>query len=170
MVTILKSALDVEVEQEKIDFEVVTCFIEQNGEFLVLQRGRRDGQFGLWGIPGGKLESGESSLIGLSREILEETGIIIPSESFLLLDKAYSLNPFDGSYILYLYYAKLNHRPSVTINSPEHLNYKWVNLIEFQKLDLLVSQWLAFNFVKNKILSLHNKKVRRSGKQGAKAI
>lgn len=154
----LKSALDV-ASQEEVDFEVVTCFIEYNGQFLVLQRGRRDGQFGLWGIPGGKLESGESPLEGLSREVFEETGIIISCESFLLLDKAHSLNPFDGSYFLYLYYVKLNDKPLVIINNTEHLNYKWVNLHEFEKLNLLVSQGLAFNFVKNKIPNLHNRKI-----------
>ncbi len=159
MVTILQPAQDI-ASQEGIDFEVVTCFIECEEKFLVLQRGRRDGQFGLWGIPGGKLETDEPPQDGLAREIFEETGILISNESFLLLDKAHSLNPFDGSYLLYLYYVKLKNMPNVIINDNEHLNYKWVGLTEFQQLNLLVSQGLAFNFVKAKLLAIHNKKNR----------
>lgn len=167
MATVLKSVQEVDIEQENIDFEVVTCFIHYNGKFLVLQRGRRDSQFGLWGIPGGKLEKNENPVEGLIREIFEETSIIVSKKSLRLLDQAHSVNPYDGSYILYLYYVDLDHEPIVIINNTEHLNYKWVTLSEFEKLNLLVSQGLAFNFVKNKIFNL---KIKNHGEKNAKAV
>lgn len=154
MTTVLKSAQDVEIDQKDVDFEVVTCFINYRGKFLVLQRGRQDAQFGMWGIPGGKLEANESPEDGLVREMFEETSIIVSKKSLHLLDKAHSINPYDGSYGLYLYYVELDHEPTIIINNTEHLNYKWVTISRFRDLNLLVSQGLAFNFVKNKIINL----------------
>ena len=59
----------------KIDFQVVTCFMEYKGKVLVLQRGRRDDQFGLWGIPSGKLDDQETPRDALSREHLSLDGL-----------------------------------------------------------------------------------------------
>nr|WP_055508457.1 NUDIX domain-containing protein [Nonomuraea pusilla] len=41
---------------------------------LLIRRGRPPGE-GLWSIPGGRLEAGESDAEGLRREVLEETGL-----------------------------------------------------------------------------------------------
>lgn len=41
---------------------------------LLVQRGRPPGA-GLWSLPGGRLEPGESDEAGLRRELLEETGL-----------------------------------------------------------------------------------------------
>jgi len=151
MATLLKSISALE-SPKNVDFEVTTCFIEYKGKYLVLQRGRKDAQYGLWGIPGGKLDEGENPLSALTREIFEETGIFIPMHAFSFLEKAHSINIYDGSYILYLYKVKLTHKTPVHIDSKEHTAYKWVSLEEFSKLNLLVSQGPAFGLVKNKLL------------------
>nr|SBP00738.1 NUDIX hydrolase [Nonomuraea gerenzanensis] len=44
------------------------------GRLLLVQRGRPPGQ-GLWSVPGGRLEPGESDEAGVRREVLEETGL-----------------------------------------------------------------------------------------------
>ncbi|WP_220447364.1 NUDIX hydrolase [Nonomuraea deserti] len=41
---------------------------------LLVQRGHPPGM-GLWSIPGGRLEPGETDAAGLRREVLEETGL-----------------------------------------------------------------------------------------------
>ena len=152
MATALKSITTLDCPKN-IDFGVTTCFIEYKGKYLVLQRGRKDAQYGLWGIPGGKLEKGESPLSALSREIFEETGIIVSQDSFTYLDRAYSTNPHDGRYILYLYKAILHKKPLVLINTKEHLDFQWSSLDQIDKLDLLVSQGLAIDLVKEKLIS-----------------
>ena len=47
-----------------------------DGRMLLIRRGHEPGK-GLWSIPGGKIESGESDGEALVREVLEETGLIV---------------------------------------------------------------------------------------------
>ncbi|NJP96927.1 NUDIX domain-containing protein [Nonomuraea sp. FMUSA5-5] len=44
------------------------------GRLLLVQRGHAPG-LGLWSVPGGRLEPGESDEAGVRREVLEETGL-----------------------------------------------------------------------------------------------
>jgi len=156
MATLLKPirTLDEIDASISIDFEVVTCFIEYNDKFLVLQRARKDEQFGLWGIPGGKLEKNECPRAGLSREIFEETNILICSDAFQFLERAHSYNRYDGGYLLYLFYVKLYQPPEIKINIHEHTAFQWVSFEEFMNLNLLISQGLAFNLVKDKLKNI----------------
>jgi 8-oxo-dGTP diphosphatase len=47
-----------------------------DGRMLLIRRGHEPGK-GLWSIPGGKIESGESDSEALVREVLEETGLTV---------------------------------------------------------------------------------------------
>jgi 8-oxo-dGTP diphosphatase len=57
--------------------EVVCAIIEHEGRILVVRRKKGEKMEGLWEFPGGKIDEGESPDISISREILEELGIII---------------------------------------------------------------------------------------------
>ena len=46
------------------------------GRLLMIKRGREPGA-GLWSIPGGRIEPGESDAEALAREMLEETGLTV---------------------------------------------------------------------------------------------
>lgn len=52
------------------------CYLERNGELLLLQRNKEPFS-GFWTAPGGKLEPGEDPRQTIIREILEETGLTI---------------------------------------------------------------------------------------------
>lgn len=54
----------------------VGAVVIRNGKVLLVQRGRAPGR-GLWAIPGGSVELGESLQAAAEREILEETGVVI---------------------------------------------------------------------------------------------
>ncbi|MEU8361844.1 NUDIX hydrolase [Nonomuraea sp. NPDC048882] len=48
--------------------------IDASDRLLLIKRGRPPGA-GLWSIPGGRLEPGETDEAGVRREVLEETGL-----------------------------------------------------------------------------------------------
>src|SRR5512142_2640786 len=49
---------------------------DRDGRVLLVERGQAPAA-GLWSIPGGKLEPGETLAQGVAREIREETGMIV---------------------------------------------------------------------------------------------
>lgn len=46
------------------------------GRLLLIKRGHEPGK-GLWSIPGGRVEAGESDAAALAREVREETGLLV---------------------------------------------------------------------------------------------
>ncbi len=61
----------------------VGAVIRGTGErLLLIKRGHPPGE-GLWSLPGGRVEAGESDHAALIREIAEETGLVIEPVAFL---------------------------------------------------------------------------------------
>ena len=56
---------------------VALALIDQSGRVLMQRRPASRQHGGLWEFPGGKLETGESAVIGLIREIEEELGLVL---------------------------------------------------------------------------------------------
>lgn len=55
---------------------VAAIVFDEHRRVLLVQRGRPPAQ-GLWSVPGGKVERGESLAAAVAREVLEETGLIV---------------------------------------------------------------------------------------------
>ena len=53
---------------------VGAVIVDRDGRYLLVRRGREPSQ-GLWSIPGGKVEPGESDEAAVVREVREETGL-----------------------------------------------------------------------------------------------
>lgn len=65
----------------------VGAVVVDQGRVLLVRRGREPLR-GHWSLPGGLLELGESLTAGVTREVLEETGLIVePIELIELLDR-----------------------------------------------------------------------------------
>ena len=50
--------------------------VDADGRLLLIQRGREPGR-GLWSVPGGKCEPGETAAQACVREAREETGLVV---------------------------------------------------------------------------------------------
>ncbi len=60
---------------------VVGVIINPQGQVLMAERKSHQHQAHTWEFPGGKVETNESSLDALKRELLEEVGVIVKSHS-----------------------------------------------------------------------------------------
>jgi 8-oxo-dGTP diphosphatase len=70
-------------------FDVVSCFVEYNGEILLLHRQDYKPEGNTWGLPAGKVDSGENFLESMVREIQEETGFVLPSSQLSYFGKVF---------------------------------------------------------------------------------
>jgi len=105
--------------------------INENREALILTVGeyqqRPDKSFKP-DLPGGRVDPGESELMAVKRELVEETGVDLALDTFqLAYAKTELFEPENKSVSKFLYLAHVNETPAVT-TSWEHSSYEWVPL------------------------------------------
>ena len=90
-----------------------------------------------WGIPGGKIEYGESSESALRREITEETNLTISNINFVLAQDSINSNEFfkPAHFILLNYTCTTSGKENVILNE-EAQEYCWVSETEALKMEL----------------------------------
>jgi len=96
---------------------------------------------GTWGLVGGKIESGETVIDGLNREILEELGGVIRDAKLIPIEKFTS----DSSKFEYHTYVINVDEEFVPILNNEHRGYCWVHLDDYPK-PLHPGVWRTFKF------------------------
>lgn len=128
------------------ELEVSTVFMECQGKLLLLHRAHRELSVEAWGVPGGKLEKGETPLEGLIREIWEELRLDPDPKELEFIRSLYVRHP-KVKYRLHLFRWPLTAIPSITLDPKEHRNYLWQPIEAFTDLPLLEGQLEAFKFV-----------------------
>ena len=113
--------------------EAACCACSFDGRFLILKKTRV--WPGFWSFPGGGLEKGESSEVGVLRELFEETKILASSQQ-LEGAKKFSVRNKWGDYTLYTYLIHFSKKPEVLLNE-EHSEFTWVGPSEFDQYKYL---------------------------------
>ena len=97
---------------------------------LLLKRSEDSDNGGTWGLPGGKVEKGETMIAGAIRETQEETGVSqVPGRRL----EAFESRDGTHRWTTYLYRVK---EPFDVVLSDEHSEYQWVDLDKIGNLEL----------------------------------
>ncbi len=98
-----------------------------------------------WGIPGGKIERGESSEQALISEIWEETALSLSDIRFVMVQDCIDSPEFfrKEHFLLLNFLAKANSH-QVTLNE-EAEEFTWVSAEEAMKLDLNAAKKVLLN-------------------------
>lgn len=120
--------------------EASGCCIIHDDKILLLKRHPQKPQGNTWGVPGGKMEQGESIRDCAIREIHEEAGVDIDDETLTFLGSLYCTvsnedEPFN--FIFHLYKITFDILPTLNIGLSEHLEAGWFTLDEAYALPLI---------------------------------
>ncbi len=137
-------------DPEKAHYLVATCILVKEGKFLIAKRSEKEKSWpGKWTVPGGKLEKKDytsrpydtaegkqwynvfESLI--RREVKEEIGLDIKNIKYLT-SLAFERDDGIPTIIVSLYADPVSNRVKL---SSELTDFKWVNLKEAKKHDLI---------------------------------
>lgn len=129
-----------------LEVEVSTVFMECEEKLLLLHRSQCELSPETWGIPGGKLEKGETPLGGLIREIWEELRLNPDPNELQFIHSLYVRHP-KIKYRLHLFRWMLLSMPSIILDPKEHCDYLWQPIETFDELTLLEGQLEAFKLV-----------------------
>jgi len=118
--------------KEKINFRLAVkgFIVNENNELFVMKRASDDVQLpNIWEIPGGRLNLGEDPILGVQREIREETGLYV-KVIYPMTVRHFTRQ--DGQVITMLIFLCKPIGGFLTI-SKEHSDFKWMNLKDYKK-------------------------------------
>ena len=113
---------------------VGALILDDDGRGLMIQTHKWSN---LWGIPGGKIEWGESTEAALLREIREETGLTVTDVRFALVQDAIHPSEFhrDAHFLLLNFICRAPGNQTVRLNE-EAEAFQWVTLDAAETLPL----------------------------------
>ena len=120
----------------KKKFDVVSVFIEHDGEILLLHRQDHKPQGNTWSMPAGKVDEGEDLLKALVREVKEEIGFKTDSKDYKYIE-GYYVRHSGYDFIYHTYHLIIDEKPDLNLNLSEHKDHKWLTPKEALKLSLI---------------------------------
>ena len=117
-------------------FDVVACYVQHDGKFVLLQRQPHKSRGNQWGLPAGKIDEGETKEQAMVREIHEETGLEVQENELEYFETIY-VRPGDTDIVYHTFSIVLPDRPEIKIRDSEHQSFVWVSTEESLKMDLV---------------------------------
>jgi 8-oxo-dGTP pyrophosphatase MutT (NUDIX family) len=108
---------------------------------------------GTWGLPGGRVESGETLLAAMNRECCEEMGFVPEYSKLLPLEK---FTTADLGFEYHTFFCTVANEFCPTLNN-EHIGYAWINSGTWPR-PMHPGLWSTVNFqaVQDKILVIES--------------
>ena len=110
------------------------------GRYLYLLR-NDDRHPGAWGLPGGKVETGETLLGAMERECIEELGFFPDYTRLVPLEKFTSA---DGGFAYHTFFCCVAEEFRPVLNG-EHLGYAWIDSVTWPR-PMHPGLWNTVNF------------------------
>lgn len=127
------------------EIKVAAAIIVREGRVLATQRGY--GEFkDWWEFPGGKLESGETSLVACRREIAEELGVRIGGERFFM-NVEWDYPAFRLNMDCYLC-----HIEAGSVEIREHEDMRWLGEEDIDDVNWLPADAAIIEKIKREVL------------------
>jgi 8-oxo-dGTP pyrophosphatase MutT (NUDIX family) len=118
-------------------------------EFVLLVRHKKgaDNVTGIYGLPSGRLEDGETNISAAKRELAEETGLITTEEHLTQLPESYTgeLHRKDGATRLFLWTVFLCRHFTGELKESKETSPEWVKISDVKNHHLLPNIENAIN-------------------------
>ena len=115
-----------DAQKDGVQKRVVGAVIYKDNKFLLLERVLSDSMGGFVGIPSGTVETGEDLLTALTREVLEETGLIVTSVREYL--GSFNWTSSSGKKTRHFNFHVEVEGGEIKLSPTEHQAYYWVAL------------------------------------------
>ena len=114
--------------------KVAVAVLNFNGQVLIAKRQAHQHLAGLWEFPGGKVESGETCIQALVREVQEELGVETQATQYFPLITL----PFNNSgnkHVLEVFWAEINFQQFTQACGNEGQEIRWVSFTELPEFE-----------------------------------
>lgn len=112
--------------------------VRKDKRIIIIRRAKNDSHLpGLWEVPGGKLDAGETFTQAHKREVMEETGLLIEPAAHLFFPDSYIIpdDPYKGIFFMTLIGIARLVGGTLELSS-EHDDSAWVTYEEMLSYDL----------------------------------
>lgn len=117
------------VNENQLHIVAAVCFLHRDGKYLILKRSMKEiQQPGMWTIPGGKVERGDTIMETVIKEIKEETGLETKGSFEFLGDDEFTR--VDGYHVVAPRFIAEAKEGEVKIDEDDFDDYAWVGSIE----------------------------------------
>jgi 8-oxo-dGTP pyrophosphatase MutT (NUDIX family) len=126
----------------KSRYDVVAAFVEANNQVLFLQRLLSKPEGGLWGLPAGKVDPGESLHTALFREVREETNLRVHMFSKITQERSVFVRwPQHKDFVYHMFrLVCFETQPRVELNPNEHSGCGWFSPLRSLQLAQVTDQ------------------------------